>query len=614
VCGIAGGTGRNSQERSRILDRQLTTLRHRGPDSWGFLPGGSGAVGQTRLSVIDLLRSDPPLTDESGAVRVALNGEIYNFKELRRELLEEGHQLASEGDTEVIAHLAEDHSPVDLCRRLDGMFAFGVWDERDARLVLGRDRFGKKPLYYWYGQDELVFGSEIKAVLADPRVPRRLNTNVVPQYLSFGYAPTPETFFEGVRSLPAGHVLTFVRGGPPVIERYWSVPVVPQESLLRWSLDDAARHLRELLRAAVARRLVADVPLGAFLSGGVDSSAVVGLMAEQMTEPVRTFSIGFQEKEFDEREWGALVARRFGTRHSEHIVTADAAHVVDRILDACDQPFADSSALPTFFLSEVTRRDVTVALSGDGGDEVFAGYDRFAAALLLRRAPRALRGLSVAAAGIPRLSTRIQRLLEAGGTGMPEAYERLVMISAPEDVRRLLGGDAAARVTTTHSDLWASSAGASALHRLLHLNINSYLLDDLLVKVDRMSMQHGLEVRSPLLDPALLDFAMSVTPDLHVRGLRLKRLLKAAVADLVPVEVLNRPKKGFGVPVARWLRNELRPLVEGELLAPSARLAALVNAQEVQRLAHEHEIGRRDHGQRLWALLLLERFLRREGW
>jgi asparagine synthase (glutamine-hydrolysing) len=616
MCGIAGGTGDSPEERRRTVDRQLGLLLHRGPDAQGFVVG-RGTVGQTRLAVIDVEHGDPPLTDESGDVRVALNGEIYNFRALQRRLVEGGHVLRTECDTEVVAHLAEELEPVELARALHGMFAFAVWDERRRRLVLGRDRLGKKPLYYWHDRGELVFGSEIKAVLADPRVPRRLREAAVGEYLLNGYVPSPETFYDGVRSVPPGSVLVW-QDGRVEVQVYWDV--VPGEPVDA-SEDELARELRRLLEQAVGDRLVADVPLGAFLSGGVDSTAVVGVMAGLSDRPVRTFCVGFEDPRYDERAFARAAARRFGTEHTELVVRPDASALLDDVLHAADQPFADSSALPMLLLCQATRQHVTVALSGDGGDELFAGYDRFAAALALDRAGRVLPGPLTAAArragerlagaDLRSPTARLGRLLRQTGTPLPEAYVALVRLVDRPTLRRL-GLDVP--TAPSHLEAWSRSAGAPTLNRLLDLNRRTYLLDDLLVKADRMSMAHALEVRAPLLDHRLVEFAAGLPPHAQLRGRRTKLLLKRAVADLLPPEVARRPKRGFGVPLDRWFREDLAAETRTRLTASGSRVSRYLDGPGVAALVDEHQRGAAAHGQKLWALLLLERFLEREDW
>jgi asparagine synthase (glutamine-hydrolysing) len=624
MCGIAGEL-RPSDERSEHIAGQLECLRHRGPDAEGAFECPRAWVGQTRLSVIDLERGDPPIANEDSTVGVALNGEIYNYRELRRALREQGHVFSTEGDTEVIAHLAEDLEPVELATSLDGMFAFAVWDERRGRLVLGRDRFGKKPLYYWTDGSRVVFGSEIKSVLANPHVPRRLRTEAIAPYLTFGYVPTPDTFFEGVRSVPPGHVLVAEPGREPRIERYWSPPLAGIDgiSYLDVSMEEAAREVRSLLQAAVRRRLVSDVPLGAFLSGGIDSSAIVGMMATEIDRPVQTFTIGFEDTDgFDERPYARLVAERHKTDHHEFVVHPNAIDLVERLVWHHDQPFGDSSAIPTFLLSELTRQHVTVALSGDGGDELFAGYERFAAGLAARRyaaLPRLMQGAVRGGLGLlPTGSLRghagsLQRFARVAERGLPDAYCSWISYVGERERQALLDGHHENGMRDYHG-IWASSTGAHTLDRLLDLNMRTYLPDDLLVKADRMSMAHGLEVRSPFLDPELLSFTSRLHPRLKARGLSLKRVLRAAVGDLLPAEIMNRPKRGFGVPLDRWFREDLRAYLGATLGAADARVKEHLVPDALDRLLAEHDSGARNHGHAIWTLLTLEVFLRREGW
>ncbi|MHB1468797.1 MAG: asparagine synthase (glutamine-hydrolyzing), partial [Solirubrobacteraceae bacterium] len=511
MCGIAGEL-RPREEAPEHVPAQLRCMRHRGPDAEGAFARPWAWVGQTRLSVIDLDHGDPPIANEDGTVGVALNGEIYNYRELRGALREQGHVLSTEGDTEVIAHLAEDLDSVALANRLDGMFALAVWNERRRRLILARDRFGKKPLYYWTDGSRLVFGSEIKSVLANPNVPRRLRTEAIAPYLTFGYVPTPDTFFEGVCSIPPGHVLVAEPGSEPRIERYWSPPLagIDGVSYLDLSMEEAAREVRSLLQAAVRRRLVSDVPLGAFLSGGIDSSAIVGMMATQIDRPVQTFTIGFEDTDgFDERPFAQLVAQRHKTDHHEFVVHPDAVDLVERLVWHHDQPFGDSSAIPTFLLSELTRQHVTVALSGDGGDELFAGYERFAAGLAARRyaaLPRLMQGavrggLALLPAGSLRgRAGSLQRFARVAERGLPDAYSSWISFVGERERHALLDGHSEDGIEG-YRRIWESSIGAQPLDRLLDLNLRTYLPDDLLVKADRMSMAHGLEVRSPFLDP-----------------------------------------------------------------------------------------------------------------
>lgn len=619
MCGIAGMLDRRDGADEALVRDLLATIRHRGPDADGVFCKGAAAIGQNRLRVVDLVTGDPPVTNEDGSVGAVLNGEIYNFRSLRDWLARRGHQLHTSGDTEVIAHLAEDLEPVEVFRAMQGMFAVAYWDSRRERLVLARDRLGKKPLYYWTDGARLVFGSEMKAVLGHPSVPARLDESVLPAYLAYGYVPTPRTFFDGVRSLPPGHVMTIDRDTAPVIERYWQPTRTTEAG--GGSLADAAALVRVELERAVVDRLVADVPLGAFLSGGIDSSAVVAITARSTSAPVRTFTIGFEEHGFDERRFARLVADRYGTDHTEFVVRPDAVGLLDELVWHHDQPFGDSSAVPTYLLSKLTREHVTVALSGDGGDELFAGYERFAAALALARYQRLPTPVRRAAGYAARHAggiaggkgAKLGRFAQEADAPVADAYLGWVRITSRDVLARLSPGEDHT-ADREHLAWWDRSAGLPLLSRLLDLNLHTYLVDDLLVKVDRMSMAHALEVRSPLLDHRLVDLAAQIDPAHHLRGMSLKRVLRAAVRDLLPAEILRRGKKGFGVPVDRWFDGELRPLVVDRLLDPRARVKRFVGPAALDHLVHEHLAGRARHGHRLWTILTLEAFLRGRGW
>jgi asparagine synthase (glutamine-hydrolysing) len=568
---------------------------------------------------------DPPMTDEDATIGAVLNGEIYNFRALREKLLLAGHRLSSQGDTEVLAHMAQTLDARAMATQLDGMFAFAIWDKRRRRLTLGRDRTGKKPLYYWFANGTLVFASEIKGILAHPAVPQALNPRAISAYLTFGYVPTPETFFDGVLSLPPAHVLTHEPGCEPVLERYWGLPVAgvtPGVTTLEIGMEEASAEVRRLLTEAIGRRLISDVPLGAFLSGGIDSSAIVALMAWVMGEPVKTFTIGFDDRDgFDERPYARAVAKRFGTEHHEEVVHPEAVELVERLVHHHDQPFGDSSAVPTFLLNQAARRHVTVALSGDGGDELFAGYQRFAAGVATDRVlavPEPLRvvgsrALDLLSAGLVNGRVgRLQRFAAQVEQGLPDAYLEWISY-VPDGWRRRLLDSPSDWGRADYGEHWRATAGATTLDRLLSINMQTYLLDDLLVKMDRTSMAHGLEVRSPFLDTALIEFAARLPPSLKARGLSLKRVLKRAVSDLLPAEILERPKRGFGVPLDRWFRQDLERYTDS-MLGPSARLRAHLRAEPLDELLAEHRAGHSAHGHALWTLLTLEVFLRKQGW
>ncbi|HWC85572.1 MAG TPA: asparagine synthase (glutamine-hydrolyzing), partial [Solirubrobacteraceae bacterium] len=537
-----------------------------------------------------------------------------------------GHNLATAGDTEVIVHLAEELSPVELATSLEGMFAFAVWDERRRRLVLARDRFGKKPLFWWYGAGTLVFASEIKALFAHPAVPRLLNEHAIVPYLTFGYAPTPETFYAGVHSLAPGHVLTLTSGGEPVITEYWRPPLPPSRSsgVRSPTLPEAVSDTRELVRTAVERRLISDVPLGAFLSGGVDSTVVVATMASLDRAPVQTFTVGFEDDEgFDERRYARMVARRYRTDHVEFVVRPKAIDLIEKLLWHHDQPFGDSSAIPTYLLSECTRGQVTVALSGDGGDELFAGYERFAASLVFANyllLPRQVRrAVARAADRLPPASRKsrvdsIRRLLSSGDADLLSTFANWVAYF-PEPVRAEMIGSRVEgeRSLREYRAVWAGSAGQRLLARLLDLNARTYLVDDLLVKTDRMSMAHGLEVRSPFLDHQLADYIFRLPRSLKVPGLRLKYLLRRAFAAEIPEPILTRRKQGFAIPLDRWFRTDLHSYADS-MLGPGARVREHLNPGAIDEVLASHQSGRRNYGNGIWALLTLELFLRRENW
>ena len=625
MCGIAGFVQASGEASERTVQRQLELLEHRGPDSSGVHAHARAAIGQTRLSIIDLLTGDPPITDERAEIGVALNGEIYNFAALRESLRAEGHSFRTAGDTEVIAHLAERLGAVELATSLDGMFAFAVWDSRRDRLVLGRDRAGKKPLYYWSDSRTFVFGSEIKAVLRHPAVPSRFNSAVLPDYLALGAAGTPDTFFEGVRSVPPGHVLELGPDMVPRLSSYWTPPLPGQDGVKRVtsSSRDAASQVRNLLEDAVTKRLVADVPLGAFLSGGVDSSLIVALMARHTSTPPRTFTIGFEDDDgFDERPYAAKVAEFVGTDHTVFVVKPQAVDLIERLVWHYDEPFGDSSAIPTFLLSDLTGGHVTVALCGDGGDELFGGYERFAAGIGAHywgMLPRPARAMSLALATwltkeTPwRRGRSIRRFLQQVETGLPGAYREWISYT-PAALRRDLVRVEAGPGLASYERIWDATAGAAPLDRLLHLNFRTYLVDDLLPKVDRMSMAHGLEVRAPFLDTALMEFAFRLRPTTKILGRSLKRVLKQAAEGLVPEEILRRPKHGFGVPLDRWFRNDLAPALQARLGSPSARVRSHMRGEVVDRVLREHASGVADHGHTLWTLLTLEVFLEKQDW
>ncbi len=600
-------------------------LAHRGPDArttW-VSPSGRVALGHARLQVIDLETGDQPMGNEDGSVQVVFNGEIYNFAGLRAELEAAGHRFRTRSDTEVLVHGWEAWGE-GLPARLEGMFAFAVWDERRGRLFLARDRAGQKPLYWTRSGGRLAFASEIKSLTALPWVEDAVDPEAFPLYLAYGYVPAPGTFLRGVRQLPPAHALTVDAGSGAVGEprRWWRLD---WSSPPRRTLSDAeaVARVRTLFDAAVARRLVADVPLGAFLSGGIDSTLVVGLMRRHVEGPLRTFSLGFaDDPTYDETAFARMASARFDTDHTEFRVRADEIALVDELVAAHDQPFGDSSAIPTWIVSRLTREHVTVALTGDGGDEMFAGYQRLLGMVVAERMPRwVARAGHRAARLLPhhadfRHPTRRARRFFRAAALPPEERMLRWIGYLPDRLDDLLRPELRDRLdrpalTASFRRAWEEPGeGSSPLARALSLNFATYLPEDLLVKVDRCSMGHGLELRSPFLDTALMEFAAAL-PDAHrVRGGTLKWLLKEAFPDLLPPEIAGRGKMGFGVPLPLWFRTHWKPVFEERLFDPGARSWDWLRREAGETLWAEHQAGTHDHGHALWALLTLETWLR----
>jgi len=623
MCGIAGCWHPDGLPEAAVagLEEAGRRLSHRGPDGSGRWsdPAGRCAFAHTRLAVIDLQTGDQPMSTPDGRVTAVYNGEIYNFRELRDELGAVEGGWRTESDTEVLLHGFRAWGP-GMVERLNGMFALALWDREAGRLLLARDRAGQKPLYLYRRDRFLAFASEIDALRSVPGVEAPLRSGALPEYLSYGYVPGAGTFHEGVEKLAPGSLLVADSGtGETNTSRYWRLDVRPD----RISDEEAVSGVREHTREAVRRRLISDVPLGAFLSGGVDSTVVVGLMSELSDAPVSTYSIGFEDQpDFDETAWAERVAERFGTEHTTFTVGPGAIDLVDRLVEAYDEPFGDSSALPTFMVSELARREVTVALTGDGGDEVFAGYARMRGAQLADRIPRPVASVGKALASLiphhedfrsrPR---RIARFLAAAD--LPEAARALHwMPYFGERLGEILKPDVLAEVDPASlrrslQEPIGRHAGRSALARVVAMNFESYLPEDLLVKADRSSMAHGLELRAPFLDPELVAYAAGLPDDCKIRGRSQKWVLKEAFSDLLPPEVSERPKWGFGVPLPQWFRTHWRPLLEERLLPADARIHEWVRRGVVERMVREHAAGTTDESHRLWALLTLETWLRR---
>ena len=615
MCGIAGEFWAAGVVSGSDIAAMCASIVHRGPDSGGLWVEGPVGLGVRRLAIIDLVTGDQPLSSEDGECRLVFNGEIYNYRELRRLLEGRGHRFATGSDAEVVVHGYEEYGAA-VAERLDGMFAFALWDGRGRRLVLGRDRAGKKPLYYRAGP-RFLFGSEIKAVLRHPSAEATVDPSVWPEYFLLGYLTGARTFYRGIVELPPGHTLVVGAGGSEAPRRYWSFPG-PDRPARAYQERDAAVVVRDLVARAVEKRLMSDVPVGAFLSGGIDSSIVVGVMSGLMGEPVRTFSIGFAgDPSFDESAAARLVATHFRTRHTELILGSESAGWLEALLAAHDQPYGDSSAVPTFIVSKLAARDVKVVLTGDGGDEVFAGYERFRAALLGERLPAGFRKVAAPVAswlpagnGHYRWTTRARRFLEAAGARLPWSYLEWQAIFPPDRLRDLLPGVDLASAVRGFEGVFEESRGSGTLRRLLRLNFATYLPGDLLVKLDRATMANSLEARCPFLDTELIEFVSGLPAAYLMRGRKLKKVLKDAFADLLPAPILRRPKHGFGVPLAAWLRGPLREYLCDTLMGRAPLLREHLNVEVVRRLCEGHLRGDRDHSARLFALLNFEAWLR----
>ncbi|WP_260860089.1 asparagine synthase (glutamine-hydrolyzing) [Streptomyces cupreus] len=592
---------------------------HRGPDGEGFHIGEQVALGMRRLAIIDVAGGDQPVYNEDRSVAAVFNGEIYNFAELRTELRNLGHRFRTDSDSECLVHLYEEYGD-DLVHRLRGMFAFALWDVNKRRLLLARDRVGKKPLYYHQVGRELVFASELKALTVVPSVRRDLDPVALHHYLTYQYVPAPWSIYRGVRKLPPGHLLVWENGQVDV-RRYWALDFTPAYV---GDEQEAIERTRELLLEATRIRMVAERPLGAFLSGGIDSSAVVAAMARIADGPVKTFAIGFDDPRYDERTHARTVAQRYGTDHHELVVESSALAVLPTLAWHFDEPFADSSAIPSFYVARLSREHVTVALNGDGGDEAFGGYTRYA--FMSRaggiRIPRGARlvfqrlGRSLLLNGPDRSRRRkAGQALTFLGEEPRRRYARLMSYFTPEQKDALYTEGMREELSGIDSyDLLAQAFQTSVtddrVNQLMDVDVNTYLPGDLLVKVDITTMANSLEARSPFLDHHLMEWAAGLPGDLKVRRDTTKYLLKKAVEDWLPPELLHRPKQGFGVPLGHWLRTELRDLAWDVLTDRTARSRGLFRPESVKALLSEHEAGK-NHANRLWALMQFELWHRR---
>lgn len=617
MCGIAGKVAFREEVDEGLINRMCGVMEHRGPDSRGIRVEPEVGLGIQRLAIIDVAGGDQPIANEDETVLVVMNGEIYNYRELRRDLEQRGHTFSTHSDTEVLVHLYEDHGS-GMVDRLRGMFAFAIWDVRRRRLFCARDRVGKKPFFWARRGNTFWFASEVRALLQDAELPREPDLEAISAYLTVAYVPHPMSAFRGISKLPPASTLVVTESGEQ-LETYWSLDY--SRKVEASSEGDLADQIWDQILEATRVRLVSEVPLGAFLSGGMDSSAVVAAMAEQLAEPVKTFSIGFPDASFDELRYARLVAERFSTDHHEAVVEPKAVEIAPKLALHYGEPFADASAIPSFYLAEMTGRHVTVALNGDGGDESFAGYNRYKSNSLVARlnwlprplqrlAPVLVRPLGEGPHGNS-TRTRIARLARSLAMTTGERYA--MWMSAYDEVRRrslLTPEFLAAAGGTPAEDLleaaWANCGASDPLDHMLATDVQTYLPGDLLVKMDIATMAHSVEARSPLLDHNLMELAASIPANLKLRGLEGKRVLKAALRGRVPDEVLDRPKMGFGVPLARWFREDLRSLPEEVLLDPVATGRGYFRRGAVEKMIAEHRSGEADHSYRLWVLLQLE--------
>jgi len=647
MCGIAGASWtQNGRPISRADLRRMTdAIVHRGPDDsgefWSSETGANGfpdnsvpgaALGFRRLSIIDLSAGHQPLSNEDGSIWIAFNGEIYNYKELRPALEARGHRFATHSDTETIVHLYEEHG-VDCVKHLRGMFAFAIWDNRRKRLFLARDRAGKKPLVYRLENDRLFFASELKSILQVPGIPREVDPQAVDLYFTYQYVPHPRSILKGFNKLAPAHIAVYESGRLDV-QRYWTPPYSASDPIDNpdlagsdsWTPDEWRTRLRDTLTESVRLRMRSDVPLGAFLSGGIDSTITAGLMQSLSNRPIHTFSIGFPVAQFDERTFAREAAAHLGTNHHEYLVEPSALESLPKLTWHYDEPFGDSSAIPTRYLAEVTRREVTVALSGDGGDELFAGYERYEAVRLatrIDRLPQFIRNIFAwnlwqkipTSVNQRALGRRIKRFA-AGLAESPELrYLRWIGIFDAErrsdlytpEFRQKLGGFNAAEFLL---GCYSACPDRDLVTRTTCVDVHSYLPCDILNKVDIATMAHSLEARCPFLDHRVMELAARMPIELKQSGGKGKRILLETFNDLLPASIQTRPKMGFGVPMSHWFRNELRPLLNDTLLDATARSRGYFRTQAVQRMIDEHQSEKWDHSYRLWALIVFERWMR----
>jgi asparagine synthase (glutamine-hydrolysing) len=606
ICGLVSLDGASAPDPA-ALAAMNETLVHRGPDSEGSLIDGACGLTMRRLSIIDLAGGDQPIGNEDGRIQVVQNGEIYNYRELMEQLRGRGHTFSTHSDTEVLVHLYEERGPR-FVEELRGMFALAIWDARHGRLVLARDRFGIKPLYYRVADGTLSFASELKALLRQPGFSREIDHEALESFLAFNSIPAPLTIFRQARKLSAGHLLVAEDGQIEVSPYARPAPVAADE--VRNESDDLlAGELRERMRDSVRAHLVSDVPVGVLLSGGIDSCSLTALAAQESGYKVSTFSIGFEESSFDELGQARLVAQRYGTDHHELVLRPDAIDLLPRLVEAFDEPFGDSSALPTYLVSQLASDTVKVVLSGEGGDELFGGYYTYVADRLAPRVGRAAPLLRPLVERLPSSSDKVsfdykaKRFVRGAHLPPVERHHAWKEIFSPQAQRELLATPPESDPLDLYRTRYAETEGAQELARLQDLDLGIYLVDDLLVKTDRASMAHSLEARVPFMDPVVAELALALDTKHKVRGLSKKRLLRKAVAPLLPREIIRGRKQGFSIPVAAWLRGDLEPFAR-EVLAPETiERQGLLRPEAVTRVLDDHVSRREDQSRQIWGLL-----------
>jgi asparagine synthase (glutamine-hydrolysing) len=612
MCGIAGfiDTECSHGRAELLIDRMCQAIRHRGPDDQGVWIGDGIALGMRRLSIIDLAGGHQPIFNEDHSILVVFNGEIYNYQELKTRLQERGHRFRTNSDTETIVHAYEEYG--DECvNHLRGMFSFALWDGKGQRLLAARDRFGKKPLnYFWDGQ-RLIFGSEIKSIL-EADIQREVNPIALDEYLVYCYVPAPNTLFKNIFKLPAAHILIY-ENGQIRTKRYWELSFAPT---CQHDEATAIERTRELLKEAVKVRLMSEVPLGAFLSGGIDSSLVVCFMSSMTSEPVKTFSIGFDEHDYSELKYARQVANYFGTEHHEFFVRPDLVSVLPELVWAYDEPFADVSMLPTYYVSKLAREHVTVVLTGDGGDEIFGGYTRYARELAITRTPLLLRLLLGNGSMLMPDGMRGKKRLQNLHSNLANRYAR-TLASLPDNLRSCLYTREHLAVVGHHipydqlTRKFKRVSHLDVMSQMQYADVETYLTDDILVKVDKASMLNSLETRAPLLDQHLVEYVASLPSAIRTHGGTLKSLLKKVAPDMLPEAVVTRPKQGFGVPIQRWLRADLANYARELLDSPRAHQRGIFNQEFIRHLLKSHSRSSLiNHGEAIWTLLCLELWFR----